>query len=183
MWIPTLLGIGLLWWMAKRGAAQVGTTERVAQLPGTAGIVQTVGLMKSMVNQAIDSPVIRKQAARVTEGIDRGNYKAQAVALGAWVRRAIRYVPDPRNLEHLTNPAIFAQAVEEKRRVYGDCDDMSMYVAALAKSIGLRPVFKVVGRGKQYHHVYVEVNGIPIDPTVEFGVKPFTAHRTLSLEV
>ena len=174
---------GVAYWFFFRGNKTTVGQSTVPQLPGPAGIVQTMGLMRAMVNGAIADPLIRRQAARATDHCTRGNGQCSASAIGEWVRLKVKYVPDPLHHEHLTSPSVIAKAVEEGKRVYGDCDDMSMYVAALAKSIGLSPTFEVVGRDKTFHHVYTSVNGIPIDPTVPAGRQPFNAKKHFSLKV
>ncbi len=181
MW-PWLIAGAILFWLLRGSQTTIGTTI-VPQLPGAAGIVQTVGLMRAMTNGSIDNKIIRRHAARATEHVSRRDPKTAAVAIGEWVRAHVRYVPDPLKKENLTEPWKMAKAVEEGRKVFGDCDDMSMYVAAMAKSIGLQPIFHATGRGDRFHHVYTEVAGVPIDPTVSFGAKPFYARRRISVKV
>jgi len=156
---------------------------RIPQLPGDAGIVQTVALMRAYVNNAITFPLIRAQAVKATALCGRWDLRCKALAIGEWVRNHVRYVPDPLQHEWLATPQIMAQAVEEGRTVYGDCDDMSMYVAALAKSIGLQPTFQVVGRKDKFHHVYVTINSVPVDPTEQMGTQPFLAQRRIPVRV
>lgn len=179
---PFLIAGAILLWLVRSPQTTVGQ-ENVPQLPGTAGIVQTVGLMRAMTNQCIDHPLIRQHAARATEHVARGHQKEAALAIGEWVRRRMRYLPDPLRKENLTSPATIAKAISEGKKVYGDCDDMSMLVAAMAKSIGMQPTFHAAGRGDRFHHVYTEVAGVPIDPTVSFGLKPFQAQRRISVNV
>lgn len=181
MW-PWIVGGLIVLWLLRGGQMGVGTTT-IPQLPGAAGIVQTVGIMRNLTNDAIADPLIRQHATRATWHIGRRNPKAAAVALGEWARSRMKYVPDPVENEHLTSPKILARAIDQKRRVYGDCDDMSMYVAAMAKSIGLRPIFKAAGRKDRIHHIYVEIDGVAIDPTVSFGLKPFKGHSFLLSKV
>lgn len=182
--VVTLLIIsGVAYFLFFRGNKTTVGQSTIPQLPGSAGIVQTMGLMRAMVNGVIADPLIRRQAVRATDHCNRGEGQCSASAIGEWVRLKVKYVPDPLRHEHLTSPAVIAKAVEEGKRVYGDCDDMSMYVAALAKSIGLAPTFEVVGRDKTFHHVYTSVNGIPIDPTVPAGMQPFNAKKHFSLKV
>lgn len=182
MFWPIIIAGAILLWLARGVHTTIGQSS-VPQLPGAAGIVQTVGLMRAMTNQSIDYPLIRQHAARATEHVSRKDGKNAAVAIGEWVRANMRYVPDPLRKENLTEPWRVAKAISEGKKVFGDCDDMSMYVAALAKSIGMQPTFHAAGRGDRFHHVYTEVAGIPIDPTVSFGVKPFNAQRRISLKV
>jgi hypothetical protein len=179
----------VVFWLIRGGQVSLHGQQTVPQLPGAAGIVQTMGLMKSMTNQAIDHPLIRQYAARATEHVPRGNQKEGALAIGEWVRAHVRYLPDPLHKEHLTHPGIkgdpktMIEAIHAGKKVFGDCDDMSMLVAAMGKSIGMQPTFHGVGRGEKFHHVYTELAGIAIDPTVSFGTKPFDAKRRLSLRV
>lgn len=181
MW-PWIIAGAILFWLARGAQTTIGDTT-IPQLPGAAGIVQTLGLMRSMTNASIDHPMIRQHAARATEHVSRRDAKTAAVALGEWVRSHVRYLPDPLRKENLTEPWKLARAVHEGKKVFGDCDDMSMYVAAMAKSIGLQPTFHAAGRGDAYTHVYTEVAGVPIDPTVNMGIKPFNAQRRISLKV
>lgn len=182
--VVTLLIIsGVAYILFFRGNKTTVGQSTIPQLPGSAGIVQTMGLMRAMVNGTIADPLIRRQAARATFHCDRGNGPCAAAAIGEWVRMKVKYIPDPLHHEHLTSPAVIAKAIEDGKKVYGDCDDMSMYVAALAKSIGLSPVLEIVGRDKTFHHVYTSVNGIPIDPTVPAGRQPFNAKKHFSLKV
>ncbi|MGH9932315.1 MAG: hypothetical protein ACREA9_24195 [Pyrinomonadaceae bacterium] len=181
MW-PWLIAGAILLWLIRGAHTTIGQST-VPQLPGAAGIVQTVGLMRAMTNSAIDHPLIRQHAARATEHVTRGDGRTAAVAIGEWVRARMRYVPDPLRKENLTSPAVVAQAIADGKKVFGDCDDMAMYVAAMSKSIGLQPIFHAVGRRGRFHHVYTEVAGIPIDPTEQFGKQPFQASRRLSVKV
>jgi hypothetical protein len=181
VWPWLIAGVVILWLIRGASVTVHGQVD-VPQLPGAAGIVQTIGLMRAMTNQAIAHPLIRQHAARATEHVARGHQKEQALAIGEWVRVKVRYVPDPLHKENLTNPATMATAIHQGKKVFGDCDDMSMLVAAMGKSIGLQPIFHGVGR-KTFHHVYTEMAGVAIDPTVSLGVKPFDAQRRISVQV
>lgn len=181
MW-PWIIGGLILFWLVRGAQTTVGQAA-MPQLPGAAGIVQTVGLMRAMTNNSIDDKIIRQHAARATEHVSRRDARTAAVAIGEWVRAHVRYVPDPLRKENLTEPWKMARAIAEGKKVFGDCDDMSMLVAAMSKSIGLQPTFHAAGRGEHFHHVYTEIAGIPIDPTVSFGIKPFHASRRISLKV
>lgn len=187
-WGWIVAGLVVLWLM-RGGKISLSGQQVVPQFPGAAGIVQTLGLMKSMVNGAIDHPLIRQYAVRATEHVPRGHQKEAALAIGEWVRSHVRYVPDPLNKENLTHPGIkddprtMIEAIHAGKKVFGDCDDMSMLVAAMGKSIGMQPFLHGVGRGEKYHHVYTELGGVAVDPTVNFGTKPFDAKRRLSLKV
>lgn len=132
---------------------------------GDAGIAQTLSKMASLTNASFLDPAIRDQAAYAISACNRET-SCQCAALLSWVSRVMRYVKDPAGVELLHDPRLIARAVYHKKLVYGDCDDMSMYLAALLKAVGLRPTFKAVGYDRRpYQHVYVVCNGITLDPT------------------
>jgi hypothetical protein len=87
-----------------------------------------------------------------------------ASALHAWVRRNIRYVQDPIEIETVQTP----EATLELRA--GDCDDHAVLMVALAGAIGIPGRFKVVGfSNANLQHVYPEllIDGawLPADTT------------------
>ncbi len=136
------------------------------QLGGVDGVKQTISMMVRLTNAAVINPDIRAQAAQVVAACPRGDRKCMAYALLSWVKRKMHYVADPNGTEALHNPAMIAAAIRAGRLVYGDCDDMSMYLAALCKSVGLAPRFRAVGyNGRQYQHVYVWCDGLTLDAT------------------
>jgi hypothetical protein len=140
--------------------------QTLPQLPGEAGVRQTINLMVSLTNASITDPLVRAQAAQAISGCPRGDRACQCYALLSWVKRIMHYVADPKGVEALHDPRLIAKAIHEKRYVYGDCDDMSMYLAALMKSVGLDPSFRAVGYGgKPYQHVYVSCLGMRMDAT------------------
>lgn len=68
----------------------------------------------------------------------------------------MRYVKDPVGVEALHDPIAIAQEVARGGKPFGDCDDFSIYLAALMKSVGLPCTLKAVGfNGGRLSHVYV----------------------------
>jgi transglutaminase-like putative cysteine protease len=182
MWIVVSVAF-IVWYLTRSSSVGGNETVTLPQLPGAASIVQTIGFMKVMINQSIAHPLIRRQAARATEGCGRYDRACQAKAITEWTRSRMRYVADPDRHEHVTNPVTLAKAIEEGKHVYGDCDDMTVYSLALGKSIGLPAVIHAVGRRDQFHHVYGDLAGYPVDATVGFDTSPFRAKSQMSLSV
>lgn len=136
------------------------------QSGGDAGIRQTLNHMARLVNASFLDPLIRDQAVSATSGCGRGDKACLCHALNTWVSRSVRYVSDPRGVELLHDPRLMARGIQGRKLVYGDCDDMSMYLAALLKSVGLDPAFHAAGyNGRPYQHVYVVCHGLKLDPT------------------
>jgi len=136
------------------------------QAGGEAGVRQVLARMAGLSNGAILDPLIRDQAASAVIGCGKENRKCWCASLMLWVNRKVKFVPDATDVELLHDPRLMARGIAQGRQVYGDCDDLSMYLAALLKSIGLRPVFRAVGYdGRPFQHVYVRCEGMPLDST------------------
>lgn len=154
------------------------------QASGAAGIQQTLSHMAGLVNASILEPALRDQAAHAISGCPQGNKSCYAYALLSWVNRTVRYVPDPQNVELLHDPRLIARAIATRKEVYGDCDDLSMYLAALLKAVGIQPTFRAVGyNGKPWQHVYVVAEGLNLDPTRSaWNVSLYTMPETSAIE-
>ncbi len=156
-----------------------------SQLPGDAGVFQTVQMMRGLVNANFLHPWIRERAALVTQNCDRDPLCEDRMLL-AHVINAIQYVRDPSGVEALSDPVRFVEErLRNRYKPFGDCDDMSIYLATLLKSIGHKPRFRVVSRldSKSFHHILVFCHGKNLDPTMEYGQEPRNPTRAVQIEV
>ena len=85
------------------------------------------------------------------------NYVDEALAIGRFVQKKVRYVRDIEGIEQLHDPLTMIDQIK-KGNSQGDCDDMSLLIATLLLSIGHQPFFTIV----RYHpgpwaHIYVTV--------------------------
>lgn len=136
------------------------------QLPGALGVEQTLRQMGALIDGAATDERIRSQAATVTAHCGKHDFRCRCATLNEWVRRRMVFVPDPEGVEALHDPRMIAKAVAERRLVYGDCDDFSLYLGALLKSVGVPVQLRAVGyHGQPYQHVYVVCGGMVLDPT------------------
>lgn len=137
-----------------------------SQANGAAGVRQTLKTMAGLANGALLDPAIRDQAAAAIAGCPKGDKRCQCYALMIWVNRKVRYVPDPRGIETVHDPRLIARGIASRKQVYGDCDDLSTYLAALLKTVGFAPTLRAVGYdGNPFQHVYVCCDGLKLDPT------------------
>lgn len=126
------------------------------QRSGPDGIKDTLALMQSMVNRSFLNPLIRRLAADATQHCDPADKRCLSASLLAFVQRSMRYVRDPVGVEALHDPIAIAQEIVRGGKPFGDCDDFSLFLATLMKSVGLPAAFKAVGyNGGQLSHVYV----------------------------
>jgi transglutaminase-like putative cysteine protease len=103
------------------------------------------------------NPQLRELAERITRNVFAHDYLSEYTAILNWVRTHIRYSRDPRTIEQLKQPHVVVQTRT------GDCDDMSILIAALVAQMGGHVRF-VAGafKGKRsYSHVWCEA----YDPT------------------
>lgn len=137
------------------------------QSGGVAGIQQTLGVMRMLTNRAFTHELIRAQAVQAIQGCEPSNKICQQASILAWVKRKMQFVRDPEGVEALHDPVAIALAIHKGQKPWGDCDDFSMYLAALLKSIGLPATFRAVGfNGSPFSHVYVVgANQTKLDPT------------------
>jgi hypothetical protein len=164
-------------------------------IPG--GVAGTKATLKKMADITIKSikdkktgAFVRALAIKITNeaGCTTKQFHCEAKALFEWVRDKIKWIRDTRGFETLQWPHRTLSFGA------GDCDDLSILLAALATSIGFKTSFKAIGanpqRKDQFSHVYVliEVGGkwIAADPTVKtaaFGWESPVIFKQTTLEV
>jgi hypothetical protein len=137
--------------------------------PGYGGTLSTVVVMQRVATQATLDPEIRKLAEDIVRPLAQRDWKAEARAIEAWVRRGLRYTRDGLNVETLKTPRSLSDEFKAHGKFTGDCDDASMLVAALLLAVGHRPSFLLLGRKDVPHHVCVldRTTGLTLDPTGE----------------
>ena len=156
-----------------------------SQLPGDAGVFQTVYMMKELVNRNFLHPHIRERAAQIVRHCNR-HFECEDRSLSSYVNRAVQYVRDPAGVEALHDPVtFFEQRLRSGKRPFGDCDDMSIYLATLLKSVGHNPKFRVLSRFKNgsFHHVLVFCHGKNLDPSMTFGRQPRNPSRAVQISI
>lgn len=154
------------------------------QSGGVAGIQHTLGVMRMLVNRAYTHELIRAQAVRAIQHCPPADRTCQQASLMSWVKRSMQFVRDPEGVEALHDPVAIAIAIQQGQKPWGDCDDFSMYLAALLKAVGLPATLRAVGfNGRPFSHVYVVGPGnTKLDPTRDLWnpglgeLLPETAH-------
>jgi hypothetical protein len=135
-----------------------------------AAVMQRVQVMQALIRDGSLHDHIRERAAHVIRQCPTHSLRCHCMALSDWVRRRVAYVRDPHRIEAMHHPATWTERrIRAGEYVWGDCDDMSIYLASLLAAIGIRSELRVVGRGRHFHHVYVFACGMHLDPTVEAG--------------
>lgn len=153
---------------------------------GEAGTDQTLKAIGHGIGRSSRRPHVRLKALDILRQTDIPDRRARdaARALYQWVKRNIRFVPDPLDVETVQDPEVTL------RIGAGDCDDHAALLAALAQNVGIPARFVVVGENPdRFQHIYAELliddHWTPADTTTEFpfGVSPpLPASKVYSLK-
>lgn len=162
------------------------TTYTIPQ--GDRGAYSTLRIMKRLVHEAMkDVPVLdkAKEVIRPAGGKDR---RAQAHEIGSWMKSSLRFVRDPYGVETIHTPLFMLDRIRQAGMFEADCDDYAVLSASLAKAVGLRTKFVILGfldKGAPWSHVYTiaETPGgwFPFDHT--FGIPQGIISRKAYYEV
>lgn len=133
---------------------------------GLAGNYETTEYMKGIVKNFKGNPLVRRLAMYAVQGLASHAYVDEALSIGRFVQKNVRYVQDPPALEQLTTPDTLADQILRGRVAQGDCDDMALLIATMLASIGHEPLFRMVryhGSSGPFQHIYV-VDYVKADP-------------------
>lgn len=124
--------------------------------------------LRRMVNQYRAMPVIRDKAMQIIRdaGVPMREKKAQALAIGQWVRDNIYYVHEL--------PERFAYPDETLRAKSGDCDDFTTLTCSLLEAVGIPSIMVVMKVGGRWSHIFpaakMPTGLLPLDATNRFGI-------------
>jgi len=141
---------------------------------GIKGNLDTVAVMKKLAQEYSQSALVKRLATNILnyEKIPSHHYLDEARAIGTFVQKNIRYVKDPVGTESLQTPDMMIKMMADVGYAMGDCDDMSLLIATLLMSIGIRPVFCCVrysDKSQSFNHIYVVVYERNITDTMNPG--------------
>lgn len=126
---------------------------------GAAANLKTVDLMSEVAQARKSHPLVRQLALLILKeaNVMSQNYIDEALAIGRFVQKNVRYVRDIEGIEQLHDPLTMIDQIK-KGMSQGDCDDMSLLIAALLLSIGHQPYFAIVRYNPgPWQHIYVVV--------------------------
>lgn len=112
--------------------------------------------MKDVVAKSLYIPDVVETAVGIVRYIPGRDTPTQHRALREWLATRVSFLPDPAiNGDVLRTPDYALRQIKQYGIARLDCDDTSMLAAALAKAIGMRARFVVLGF-PEYKHVYAE---------------------------
>lgn len=165
--------------------------QRSPLLSGEPGTKQTIDLMRHLIDEAVADANFVRFAVDLVRNVPAYNDLGEAQTIYKWVQGHVRFTKDPVTKEKLYPP----QELLKIRA--GDCDDISMLMAALLIAIGYPARLITLAANPaspdEFSHVYVEGEippgsggWLPMDAAradAEFGVAPpsYSRKRAWSL--
>jgi len=156
---------------------------------GLEGAMTTAAHVGRLIRDGAGDFYVRQKAIDILleRGVPSKDYLGEIDALFRWVQRHVRYTKDPFRIEVLHS----ARRMLELKA--GDCDDMTIVLGALIKSVGHPVRIVLTGpdslRPDLFSHIYLEARHhdqwIPLDATMPYGMgwSPRTPVRqVLSIE-
>ncbi len=156
--------------------------DRIRWIPIQAGRAGTVETLQHMRNLAVNAArVDRRFKDKGREFVSPGDFDFDLGGFDQWVRSVFTFRPEGEEL--LKDPILAMDEIEQRGYFDGDCDDVSMFYAAI-----LRPFYPIVRfvairydpSNPEFTHVFVEVSRhghtfIKLDATVQ----PWTQHAEI----
>lgn len=120
---------------------------------GMRGVAQTIGVMRSLVNEGRIDPTIRQAATSIIFLAPEKADQIEVSKLLDFVQTTIRYTKDINGVETISS----AEKTLSGR--IGDCDDQSVLLAALCEAVGYPTRFVVAGYeyADVMEHVFVQI--------------------------
>lgn len=161
---------------------------------GDVGVQQSLDMMASYVDDALDSQAVVyfARSLAVQAGVRRPY--VQALAIKNWLARVWRFVDDPLDRDLFVTPERALVEYSATGVVTGDCDEAATLGAALGRAIGLRAQFVVYGfpssdpeQDGRFSHVFAVLltddnASVSLDVTRPVGPVPDPS-RVLTLDV
>lgn len=168
---------------SDRGASSrfsSNVSHRTLLLAGEPGTAQTISAMRELIDDATTDPEFVRFAVDMVRGVPAYHDIGEVQAVYEWVKRNIRFTKDPILKEKLYPPR------ELLKIRAGDCDDISMLIAALLFALGyparLVTIAADPNQPSEFSHVYVEAEipagsnqWVAVDAArsdSQFGVEP-----------
>lgn len=147
-----------------------GHAYRLTTIPrGLAGTRTTLEAMDRLVRSGVQDPSVVLYAQQIVRSAPEYGQRAELSSILDDVRRTMRYTLDPLGVETVKSPSFVLEEIRTRGKAAMDCDDATVWTAALVRSVGMQTRFRVIRDDpREYTHVYLEALAdgawVPLDP-------------------
>ena len=105
------------------------------------------------------SMLVRGAVEYCVRGLQPKDYLSEILAIRYFAAERVRYLNDPVATELVKDPQRLIEEVTRHRISIGDCDDIALLLATMARQLGREAEFITVGFGKpnSFSHVFARV--------------------------
>ncbi|MCS7231743.1 MAG: transglutaminase-like domain-containing protein [Elusimicrobiota bacterium] len=145
-------------------------------------VEKTVRKMIEILRDPIQLSIMRKFSEDILRNTKYHKEKIiDVIRVFNFLKKKIRFLRDIYKIETVKTLKHIVEEIQKKGKLVGDCDDLSMLIAGVLKSIGypVRFVVTATPGSEKFNHIFVEANidnnWYPLDLTLPlpFAVKPF----------
>jgi len=142
---------------------------------GIAATDSTAAAMAEMIRAAEFTPIVRGCAEALIAKCPERRSSCEIKQIFNFVKFRMRFTRDPYRREFIKTPEVHLMQIERQGRGFGDCDDFTVLLGALLKSVG-HPVRILVIRSpwnteNSFNHVLLQVQFLgrwmPLDATAK----------------
>lgn len=116
---------------------------------------EALRLACQLVIESVSHPIVRTTALQITNKISRGDDREELQAIYDWVKKNVKYVNDPTDVDFFTAPYRLLDQCTQGACAE-DCDGHSMLIAAMCKAIGFEVALRTFQPegADQANHIY-----------------------------
>lgn len=139
--------------------------------------IKSKELITNIVKESDLFPEIKDFAVSIIKNIHPTDHFEQVKTIFNYLQSRYKYVKDINNVECFKRPITILNELREKGYFWGDCDDASIFLGTLLRSIGFKIRFEILAINyPKYNHIRVAVKvkdqWIPLDLTKKDGINP-----------
>lgn len=171
------LALWLIWGKRSQEAQIEAPPEMRMRRVRAKSLDERIKIIKSLIDEGKQDPQIRQLAAQILTNVPAGDEWAEVESIFNWVRNNIRYTQDVENFD------TYQRARRTLELSIGDCDDMTILIAALLGSVGYTVQLKVTSQdGTNWTHIYPIVQlksgqSLPLDATIQMSIGSEVQHK------
>jgi len=152
----------------------------------------TMAKMASIIKESSRNYMVRELASSIVENGPEKDQRFEVESIFRWFKNRYRYVKDPHGTEMLQSPLVAIQKWSNNKIWSGDCDDATIVLLSLYKSIGYPVAIRAASYrpdGKLTHvyglvsiyNIWIPIDGIKINGQVGWEAPKVTKTKDVKV--